>query len=134
MVRRLAPVGLLAGGALALAALFAWSPPESAQTGAAAVFFLAVAAFVCGTDWWLLRLRRTPVVPGGRGRRVGAILLLGAPSLIFSALATGFIATVGDNAWMAAPYALAPVLMVWPFVIAALARVIPVRSATVDGG
>lgn len=118
-----APAALLAVSVAALGLLFVSRIPEGLEMIGVTVFSASAIGYVVATDWWLLRLRNTPVADGARTLRVLAILALGLPTAVIGLGLLTIIVIAGDNMWMVLPYAAAPPLLVWPFVISALAKV-----------
>ena len=91
------------------------------QVGGWIIYFLS-------TDWLLLQICRAPPTASARARfgRLLASLMLGAPPMGLLGL---FLLTARDVMWMALPYAAAPLIIVGPFWIAAMRRVLAGRSA-----
>lgn len=118
----LAPPTLVILGVAAAAIPFALVP-DGQSVAATATFVAGLVAYFVGSDWWLTRLGAAPIAEGRRARRIAGILALAAPSAIWGVGVFAIIVTEGDNAWMVLPYAIAPVLFVWPFAISALRKV-----------
>lgn len=127
----LAPAALVALSIALVAALVVFAPDEDGLI-AVVSFIASIVGFLVGIDWWILQLGRAPVADGARVRRVAGILALAAPATLWTVGGFVVIVSEGDNAWLALPLVLAPGLLVWPFVIAAVRRVRV--AAVVDQG
>lgn len=127
----LAPAALVVLSIALVAALVVFAPDEDGVV-VVATFVASIVGFFVGVDWWILRLGRAPVADGAQVRRVAGILALAAPATLWTVGGFVVIVSEGDNAWLALPLVLAPGLLVWPFVIAAVRRVRV--AAVVDQG
>ncbi|TAJ70698.1 MAG: hypothetical protein EPO51_16545 [Phenylobacterium sp.] len=124
-----APLALIVLSVAAVAAFFAFAPADGTPL-LGAILFACVGGYFFGTDWWILQLGRAPAPTGSRWRRVAGILALAAPATIWTVTLFAAIVVEGDNMWMVLPSALTPGLVVWPFAIGGLRRIL---TATPEG-
>jgi len=80
-----------------------------------------------GADWLLVQ---SPTFGLPRFRRIGLQLAIGLPSASFAAIMLARMIQQGDLAWLGLPLAVLPALVIWPFVLVALARVLTSETAS----